>query len=160
MKQVSVGLWMLVICVLSACGHHPTTDVPTTVRTIQISDVIQPEMLYTTAGEEVRWENLRPSSVRLGFLSMRQLDELACAKGKDVVTMFGRINDLVTIPPGESISLCIVRSGELQYNVWFDEGNPKGAISRTATVHVEKGIPTSLSGNATPLSGAKVRKDR
>jgi hypothetical protein len=96
----------------------------------------------------------------MGFLSMRQLDELACAKGKDVVTMFGRINDLVTIPPGESISLCIVRSGELQYNVWFDEGNPKGAISRTATVHVEKGIPTSLSGNATPLSGAKVRKDR
>jgi hypothetical protein len=90
---------------------------------------------------------------------MRLLDELACEKGKDVVTMFGQVNDLVTIPPGESISLCIARSGELQYNVWFDEGNPKGAISRTATVHIEKRESTSSSGNAIP-GGAKVRKDR
>jgi hypothetical protein len=159
MKQASLGLWVLVICALSACGHRPTTEVPTTVRTIQISDVIQPVMLYTTAGEEVRWENLRSSPVRVGFLSMRLLDELACEKGKDVVTMFGRINDLVTIPPGESISLCIVRSGELQYNVWFDEGNSKGAISRTATVHIEKRESTSSSGNTT-TGGTKVRKDR
>lgn len=136
MTQVSVGLWILLTCVLSACGHRPATDVQPTVRTILISEVVEPEVLYTTAGEEIRWQNLRSSPVRLGFLTMRLLDELACEKG--VRTFFGQVNDLVTIPPGQSISLCFVRSGDLQYNVWFDERNPKGTISRTATVRVEK----------------------
>ncbi|MBU6433276.1 MAG: hypothetical protein KJS98_08170 [Nitrospirae bacterium] len=136
MTRISVGLWVVLICGLSACGHRPATDVQPMVRTIHISDVVQPEVLYTTSGEEVRWKNLRSNPVRLGFLTMRLLDELACEKG--VATIFGQINDLVTIPPGESISLCIVRAGELQYNVWFDEKNPKGTISRTATVRVEK----------------------
>lgn len=136
MTRISVGLSILLIAALSACGHRPATQVQPILRTILISDVVQPEMLYTTAGEEIRWQNVRSSPVRLGFLSMRLLDELACDKG--VRTFFGQVNDLITIPPGESISLCFVRSGDLQYNVWFDEKNPKGTISRTATVRIEK----------------------
>jgi hypothetical protein len=136
MTRISVGLWVLLISALSACGHHPTAHVQPTLRTILISEVVQPEVLYTMAGEEIRWQNVRSSPVRLGFLSMRLLDDLACEKG--IRTFLGQINDLITIPPGESISLCLVRSGDLQYNVWFDEKNPKGTISRTATVRVEK----------------------
>ena len=136
MTRISVGLWVLLISALPACGHRPATHVQPTLRTILISEVVQPEVLYTTAGEEIRWQNVRSSPVRLGFLSMRLLDDLACEKG--ISTFFGQVNDLITIPPGESISLCLVRSGDLQYNVWFDEKNPKGTISRTATVRVEK----------------------
>ena len=136
MAQVSGGLWILLICALSACGHRPAMDVMPTVRTIHISDVVEPEVLYTTAGDEVRWQNLRSNPVRLGFFTMRLLGELTCEKG--VATFFWQVNDFVTIPPGESISLCFVRSGEFKYNVWFDERSPKGGISRTATVHVEK----------------------
>lgn len=127
---------MLLISALPACGHRPATHVQPTLRTILISEVVQPEVLYTTAGEEIRWQNVRSSPVRLGFLSMRLLDDLACEK--DIRTFFGQVNDLITIPPGESISLCLVRSGDLQYNVWFDEKNPKETISRTATVRIEK----------------------
>lgn len=136
MTRKPVGLWVLLICALSACGHGPATDIPPTVRTIHISDVVEPQVLLTTAGEEIRWQDLRSNPVHLGFLTMRLLDELGCAKG--LTTLLGRDNDLATIPPGESISLCFVRSGKLTYNVWLNAGNPKGAMSRTAATRVEK----------------------
>jgi hypothetical protein len=122
---------------LSACGHRSVTAIPATVRTIQISDMVTPDTLYAKPGEEIRWENLRANPVRIGFLSMRLLDDLGCEKG--VATFWGGTNDLVTIPPGRSISLCFARAGVLQYNVWFDAENPKGAMSRTAAVYVEAG---------------------
>jgi hypothetical protein len=105
------------------------------VRTIQISDVVEPEVLYAMPGEEIRWENLRTNPVRVGFLSTNLLEELGCREG--VTTVFGQVNDIVTIPAGGSISLCFVRGGTLQYNVWFDEEYPKGRMSPTATVYIE-----------------------
>ena len=104
---------------------------------IQISDLVQPRTVYAKSGEEIRWQNLRTNPVRVGFLTRRLLDELGCMKG--VSAVFGEVSDLITIEPGESVSLCLLRSGILQYNVWFDPENPKGAISPTATVHVEAG---------------------
>lgn len=66
---------------------------------------------------------------------MRLLDELSCAQG--VKTLFGEVNDLITIPPGGAISLCFGRAGELKYNIWFEPENPRGKISPTATVRIE-----------------------
>ncbi len=133
---------LFILCIallypLSACGHRSVTAISATVRTIQISDMVTPDTLYAKPGEEIRWENLRANPVRIGFLSMRLLDDLGCEKG--VTTFWGGTNDLVTIPPGRSISLCFARAGLLQYNVWFDADNPKGAMSRTAAVYVEAG---------------------
>ncbi|MDP1948888.1 MAG: hypothetical protein Q8L77_15455 [Nitrospirota bacterium] len=137
MTRIFGGLCLGLLYVLSACGHQPATTSSATVRTIQISDMVTPDTLYATPGEEIRWENLRANPVRIGFLSMRLLDDLGCEKG--VATFWGGTNDLVTIPPGRSISLCFARAGLLQYNVWFDADNPKGAMSRTAAVYVEAG---------------------
>jgi hypothetical protein len=122
---------------LSACGHQTVTNGLATVRTIQIADRVTPSTLYASPGEQIRWQNLRANPVRVGFLTMRLLDELACEQG--VATFWGGASDLVTIPAGESIHLCVVRAGTLQYNVWFDADNPRGAISPTATVHVGAG---------------------
>ena len=131
------GFSTALVCVFSACSHEPVTDRPPAVRMIQISDSVQPRTVYAKSGEEIRWQNLRPNPVRVGFLTRRLLDELGCEKG--VATLFGEVSDVITIAPGESVSLCLLRSGDLQYNVWFDVENPKGAISPTATVHVEAG---------------------
>lgn len=68
---------------------------------------------------------------------MRLLDELGCEKG--AANFWGGMNDLVTIPPGGSMSLCFTRAGILNYNVWFDAENLKGLMSRTAAVYVEAG---------------------
>ena len=137
MKLTLLGVCLVLLCVLTSCRHQLATNSSAPVRTIQILNVVTPDRLYAKPGEEIRWQNLRSNSVRVGFLTMRLLDELACEKG--VATFWGSPNDLVTIPPGGSISLCFKRPGVLQYNVWFDPDNPKGAISPMAAVDVGTG---------------------
>jgi hypothetical protein len=134
MKTLSYGLVLLSVCGIAGCGHQPETGVEPVVRTIAISDTVTPRILYTIPGEEVRWQNLRQNPVRVGFLTVAMLDELACEKG--VSTSFGKVDDFVTIPPGKSISLCFARTGDLKYNVWFDADNARGDMSPTATVRV------------------------
>lgn len=107
------------------------------IHTIEISGGVEPEVLYARPGQEIRWHNSRKNPVRLGFLTMKLLDEVGCEKG--VLTLFGQVNDLVMIPPGESVSLCFVRRGEMKYNVWLDPENPRGAITPTASIRVEGG---------------------
>jgi hypothetical protein len=137
MTRTLWGLGLMLVYALSACGHQLATNSLPTVRTIQILNAVTPDRLYAKPGEEIRWQNLRQNPVRVGFLTMRILDELTCQKG--VANFWGGVNDLVTIPPGGTISLCFKRAGVLQYNVWFDPDNPRGAISPMAAVDVETG---------------------
>lgn len=137
MTRTCLKLTLTLVPILSACVSEPVPQRPATVRTIQISDWVTPNAVYAKSGEEIRWQNLRTNPVRVGFLGRRLLDELGCKKG--VTTLLGEVNDLITIAPGKSVSLCPTRSGVLQYNVWFDAENPRGAISPTATVHVDAG---------------------
>ncbi len=134
----TLGILGLVLsAALASCGHDQARQSVATVRTIQILDVVSPDRLYAKPGEEIRWQNLRQNSIRVGFFTMQLLDKLTCEKG--VANFWGGVNDLVTIPPGGSISLCFARSGVLQYNVWFDPDNPKGTISPMAAIDVEAG---------------------
>ncbi len=139
-ERVRTGAWwcLAALWAISGCAHNPnpTPNEEFSVRTIEISDVVSPETLYAYPGEEVRWQNLRENPIRVGFLTMRLLDKVGCEKG--MTTLFGQVRDLVTIQPGEWVSVCFVRSGDVKYNVWFDADNPKGTISPTAIVRVER----------------------
>ena len=137
MTRMFVTLCLGLVSMLSACAHQPVTKDPANVRTIQISEAVTPNVLYAAPGEEVRWTNFRSSPVRLGFLSMRLLDDVGCDHG--IRTLFGAMSDLVTIPPGESVSICFVRRGDLKYNVWLEPDNPRGPITPTATIRVDSG---------------------
>lgn len=137
MNRMSSALGAVVFCACAACGHGHEMSAPSIVRTVEITDVVNPMVLYAKAGEEVRWQNLRTNPVRLGFLGIPAPNDLGCKKG--VTNILGDINDLVTITPGNWVSLCPTHSGALQYNIWFDAENPKGAISPTATVEVDAG---------------------
>src|SRR5262249_45992676 len=124
MRPMRLGLCLVVTMALSAaCGHAPSTGAVRTVRTIEISNQVNPHVMYASPGEEVRWTNARQNAVRVGFLNMRQLEDHQCEKG--IADVFGQVNDHVTIEPGESISLCPAKTGDLQYNVWFDPENPR-----------------------------------
>jgi hypothetical protein len=48
------------------------------------------------------------------------------------------VDDFVTIPPGGYASLCLAHGGTVQFNVWFDSSNPRGAISPIATVKISE----------------------
>ncbi|HEX5551447.1 MAG TPA: hypothetical protein VFX36_11465 [Nitrospira sp.] len=127
----------MAIALSAACGHTPSTETGRTVRTVEISQQVNPPVMYASPGEEVRWRNARENAVRVGFLNLRLLEDHRCQKG--IVDLFGQVNDLVTIAPGESISLCFARTGDLRYNVWFDPEDPRGAISPTLTISIRGG---------------------
>lgn len=135
MTQVLWSLCVGLIMIQFGCGHRVAAADPSLVREIRIADEVTPALMRVSPGEEIQWTNARPASVRIGFLTTRLLDELGCEKG--VKTLFGQVNDLITISAGESISLCFGRVGELKYNVWFEPENPRGRISPTATVRIE-----------------------
>lgn len=130
------GVTMALAC-LAACGHATSTDTARTVRTIEISNQVNPRIMFASPGEEVRWTNARSNPVRVGFLNRRLLEDPQCENG--IVDVFGQVNDHVTIDPGESISLCPAKTGDLQYNIWFDPENPRGAISPTLTISIRGG---------------------
>ena len=119
-------------------ADNPSSNAGRTVRTVEISHQVNPRVMYASPGEEVRWTNARSNAVRIGFLSKRLLEDHRCQKG--IVDLFGQVDDLVTIAPGESISLCFARTGDLQYNVWFDPEDPRGAISPTLTISIRGGM--------------------
>ncbi|HEX6948804.1 MAG TPA: hypothetical protein VF127_04335 [Nitrospira sp.] len=136
MTRIRLSLCVVMAMTLSACGHTASTA-GRTVRTVEISQQVKPQIMYASPGEEVRWTNMRSTPVRVGFLSLRLLEDHHCQKG--IVDLFGQVNDHITIEPGESISLCPGKTGDLQYNVWFDPEDPRGLISPTLTISIRKG---------------------
>jgi hypothetical protein len=122
---------------LAACGHTPSSGENRIVRTVEISQQVNPDVMYASPGEEIRWTNARLNPVRLGFLNVRLLEDHHCQHG--IVDVFGQVNDHITIDPGASISLCPAKTGDLQYNVWFDPEDPRGAISPTLTIRIRGG---------------------
>lgn len=138
MTQTDVRFCLVMAMALSAgCGLTPSMEAGRTVRTVAISNNVHPQVLYASPGDEVRWTNTRDNAVRVGFLDVRLIENHQCQKG--IVDLFGQVKDLVTIAPGESISLCFARTGDLRYNVWFDAEEPRGAISPTMTISVRGG---------------------
>ena len=116
------------------CAH--STDRPTSpVHYIQIRDTISPMDLYVSVGDQVRWQNLRGESVKIGLLPGVDLEKTSCEKG---FRNFGVMEDFVTIKPREYVSLCFVRPGLVRYNIWMDPKDSKGNITRTAVIHVER----------------------
>ena len=134
--RLTLGLAFIIACA-TACAHTPPTGAARTVRTVEISNQVNPHVMYAAPGEEVRWTNARQNAVRVGFLNLRLMEDHQCEKG--IVDMFGQVNDHVRIEPGDSISLCPGKTGDLQYNVWFDPEDPRGAISPTLTIKIREG---------------------
>ncbi|MBX3238144.1 MAG: hypothetical protein KF814_18505 [Nitrospiraceae bacterium] len=100
---------------------------------IQIRDSVSPTQVYASVGDEIRWQNLRPDSVKIGLLDARGLEEASCADG---FRRFGQIEDSVTVPPREFASLCFSKPTVIRYNVWFDAKDPRGEMTRTSTVWI------------------------
>ena len=137
MIHTRLSFYLVLAIALFGCGHSLSSGAARTVRTVEISDNVNPRVVYASPGEEVRWTNIRSNAVRVGFLNMRLLEDPQCQKG--IFNLFGQVNDHVTIEPGASISLCPAKTGDLQYNVWFDPDDPRGAISPTLTISIRGG---------------------
>ena len=122
------------LAVGTGCSN-PADRAGSPVHYIQIRDTISPMELYVSVGDQVRWQNLRGESVRIGLLPGVDLEKTSCEKG---FRNFGVMEDFVTIKPRDYVSLCFVRPGLVRYNVWMDPKDTKGNITRTAVIHIER----------------------
>jgi hypothetical protein len=123
----------LVLLSLWGCAGSRPPEPQRTVRYIQIRDTVEPLVLYTTVGDEVRWQNLRQAPVRIGLLGNEDWASVSCKKG---VSWLGVSSEFVTIEPREYVSLCFARARTLHFNVWMDAADIRGKISPTATIRV------------------------
>ncbi|MEX5213901.1 MAG: hypothetical protein NW703_07020 [Nitrospiraceae bacterium] len=114
-----------------ASGGPPEPDRP--VRYIQIRDTVEPQVLYVTVGDEVRWQNLRSEPVRINLLGSEDWTSPGCGKG---FSWLGIAREFITIEPREYVSLCVSRPRTLRFNVWMNAGDLRGQISPTATIRV------------------------
>ena len=99
----------LFVFALTSCAISSHRDPPPRVHAIQIDsqDSITPAELYAIVGEEIRWHNGLSVPIHLGLLGIQPIEEAGCTKG--FKTWFGTIKDMVTIPPGDYVSLCFLR---------------------------------------------------
>jgi plastocyanin len=118
---------------LAGCETLPATTTTGGIHYVHISDRVEPRELRVGAGDEVRWVNERSAPVRLGFLGHTDLSDVSCARG---FQHWGRVEDMVTIKPQDYVSLCFSQTGKVSYNVWWDDVDPRHAVSRTATIQI------------------------
>lgn len=119
------------------CAASSGSDKSTRVQDVQIrgEGLITPIELYASVGEEIRWHNLRSTPVHLGFLGMKPIDEVGCEYG--FKTWYGGIKDLVTIHPGEYVSVCFSKARTIRYNIWTDLSDPFHSMSLTAVIYLD-----------------------
>lgn len=117
--------------ILSGCTH--TGTVPARTHAITIQDTVSPQRLYVQVGEEVRWQNLRSQPVHISLLTPLSSDSVSCATG---FSQWGVLNDTATIQPNAYASLCFVKAGSVQYNVWLNPDDPLRSMTPTAKIIV------------------------
>ena len=127
--------FILLCLVASACASQPHTTDKGTTHVIHISNRVLPDELIASIGDEIRWNNESSKPVAVGLLESKWLDGVTCESG---FRGLWRIDDIVTVKPGHSVSLCFARTGTVQYNVWLDADNMRSSMSPTAVIHVRE----------------------
>ncbi|MFO0707922.1 MAG: hypothetical protein U0412_13840 [Nitrospira sp.] len=117
------------LALIAGCAH--TGSVPTRTHAITILDTVSPQRLYVQVGEEVRWKNLRNHPVHISLLTPLASDGVSCATG---FSHWGVLNDTATIQPNAYASLCFVKAGSVQYNVWLNPDDPLRSMTPTANI--------------------------
>lgn len=132
---IGVTLFMFAF---SGCATSSRINSPLRIHDIQISsqDSITPNELYAVVGEEIRWHNTLSVPIHLGLLGVQPIAEAGCSKG--FTTWFGAMKDIITISPGDYISLCFLQARTVRYNIWTDLTDPVRSMSPTAVIHLDE----------------------
>lgn len=132
-------IWVaLFVSTLTGCVTSSPRDRLPRIHDIQIDsqDSITPAELYAAVGEEIRWHNALSVPIHLGLLGIQPIAATGCNKG--FKTWFGTMKDMVTIPPGDYVSLCFLRARTIRYNIWTNLADPVRSMSPTAVIHLDE----------------------
>lgn len=122
-----------IILGLSGCANLPETSRSGAIHEIQFGEHLTPTTLRVAVGDEVRWVNQRTSPITVEFLG-NALDNITCERGFS--NIIGRRQEVASIPPNGSASLCFGRIGTVTYNSRADTAVQGGQQIESGTIQV------------------------
>jgi plastocyanin len=128
-----------VLTIAAGCASIRGTDsISDTTRTGTIHDVnfaerMTPQYLQVQPGDEIRWVNQRSTPVTVEFLG-DALAAVTCQSGFS--NFLRRQQEVATIDPNESASLCFGIPGTVTYNARMDSPVSGGQTIESGTIQV------------------------
>ena len=103
------------------------------IHDVRFEEHMTPANLRVQPDDEVRWVNQRSTPVTVEFLG-DALDDVTCQRGFD--DLIGRQQEMATIQPNQSVSLCFGNPGTVTYNARMDSAVAGGQVIESGTIHV------------------------
>ena len=75
MTRIAISVCAVALCAFAACSHGTATSSGRTVRTVEISDLVKPGVMYASPGDEVRWMNAREQPSQRRLAGSRRADD-------------------------------------------------------------------------------------
>ncbi len=102
---------------ISACGSMPPSTRTAVIHDVNVGETLSNPELTMNPGDEVRWINLRKSSVLVEIPNLKSGD-LTCERGFS--GWMGSVRESVELDTNETASLCFKKAGVFNYNVRAD----------------------------------------
>ena len=118
---------------IAGCAGVSSTSRTGVIHDVRFEERLTPANLRVQPGDEVRWVNQRSMPVTVEFLG-EALDDVTCQRGFD--NLIGRQQEITTIQPNQSVSLCFGNPGTVTYNARMDAAVAGGQMIESGTIHV------------------------
>ena len=118
---------------IAGCAGVPSTSRTGVIHDVRFEERMTPANLRVQPGDEVRWVNQRSMPVTVEFLG-DALDDVTCQIGFD--NLMGRQQEMATIQPNQTVSLCFGNPGTVTYNARMDSAVAGGQMIESGTIHV------------------------
>ena len=106
-----------------------------TIHEVNFEEGMTPSNLRVQPGDEVRWINHRSTPVTVEFLG-DALADITCQAGFS--SLLRRQQEMATIDPNESASLCFGKAGTVTYNARMESPVAGGQTIESGTIYVSQ----------------------
>jgi plastocyanin len=133
MSSINRVILYTALLAIAGCAGVSGTSRSGVIHDVRFEEHMTPANLRVQPDDEVRWVNQRSMPVTVEFLG-DALDDVTCQRGFD--DLIGRQQEMATIQPNQSVSLCFGNPGTVTYNARMDSAVAGGQMIESGTIHV------------------------
>ena len=141
MSSINRAILCTALLAIAGCAGVSNTSRTGVIHEVRFEEHMTPANLRVQPGDEVRWVNQRSMPVTVEFLG-DALDDVTCQRGFD--NLIGRQQEMTTIHPNQSVSLCFGNPGMVTYNARMDSPVAGGQVIESGTIDVGEFDPRSV----------------
>src|SRR4029453_4834834 len=138
MSSINRVILYTALLAIAGCAGVSSTSRAGVIHDVRFEEHMTPANLRVQPDDEVRWVNQRSMPVTVEFLG-DALDDVTCQRGFD--NLIGRQQEMATIQPNQSVSLCFGNPGTVTYNARMDSPVAGGQMIESGTIHVGQYAP-------------------